>query len=111
MRTTGDVSIQPNNNTIIKQPPSYNQAVKLQIKVIPSSSKDAIAGWLDNTLKIKVKAAAENGKANKAVIKLLENTLALNKGSIKIKSGLASSIKIVEIDNDDGAIIKRLKDL
>jgi len=29
--------------------------MKLQIKVIPSSSKDGIVGWLEDTLKIKVK--------------------------------------------------------
>jgi len=32
--------------------------VKLKIKVIPSSSKDCIAGWLQDTLKVKVKATA-----------------------------------------------------
>ena len=49
--------------------------MKLNIKVIPSSSKDCIAGWLDDTLKVKVKAPAEKGKDNKAVIKILEKIL------------------------------------
>ncbi|MFV2005679.1 MAG: DUF167 domain-containing protein [Gammaproteobacteria bacterium] len=46
--------------------------MKLHIKVIPSSSKDCIAGWLEDTLKVKVKAPSEKGKANKSVIKILE---------------------------------------
>jgi uncharacterized protein (TIGR00251 family) len=79
--------------------------MKLQIKVIPSSSKDSIAGWLDDTLRIKVKAPPEKGKANKAVIRLLESILSLPKGSITISSGLTSAIKIVEIYNGDGNII------
>ena len=77
--------------------------MKLQIKVIPSSSKDCIVGWLENTLKIKVKAPADRGKANKAVIKLLEGHLELAKGSISITNGTTSGNKIIEIDgiNDD----------
>jgi len=77
--------------------------MKLQIKVIPSSSKDCIVGWLENTLKIKVKAPADRGKANKAVIKLLEGNLELAKGSISITNGTTSGNKIIEIDgiNDD----------
>ena len=53
--------------------------MKLHIKVIPSSSKDCIAGWLEDTLKVKVKAPAEKGKANKAIINVLEKTLNLPK--------------------------------
>ena len=81
--------------------------MKLQLKVIPSSSKDSIAGWLDDTLKIKVKAPAEKGKANKSVIRLLESELSLPKGSITISSGLTSAVKIVAIDGVDGDIINR----
>jgi len=80
--------------------------VKLQIKVIPGSSKDCIAGWLDDTLKIKVKAPPEKGKANKAVIKLLEKSLLLAKGSISIESGQTSSRKTVVISCDDESAIK-----
>ena len=83
--------------------------MKLQIKVIPSSSKDCIAGWLENTLKIKVKAPPERGKANEAIIKILVKTLSLPKGSIKISSGATSSRKIIEIScHDENIIIKKL---
>jgi len=81
--------------------------MKLQIKVIPSSSKDCIAGWLENTLKIKVKAPPEKGKANKSVIKILETSLDLPKHSVNIESGLTSSKKIVEIINCDENIIRK----
>jgi len=81
--------------------------VKLKIKVIPSSSKDCIAGWLDDTLKIKVKAPPEKGKANKAVIKVLEKSLALPKGSVNIASGSTSCHKAIEINTDDDALIKK----
>lgn len=81
--------------------------MKLHIKVIPSSSKDCIAGWLEDTLKVKVKAPAEKGKANKAVIKVLEKELKLEKGSISIKSGTTSGRKIIEINCDNGNTLQQ----
>ncbi|MBT8119524.1 MAG: DUF167 domain-containing protein [Gammaproteobacteria bacterium] len=56
--------------------------MKLHIKVIPSSSKDTIAGWLGDTLIVKVKAPSEKDKANKAVIKLMQNILELPKSLV-----------------------------
>ena len=75
--------------------------MKLQIKVIPSSSKDCISGWLGDSLKIKVKAPADRGKANKAVIKIIENTLSLPAGCVNIESGLTTSRKIISINGYD----------
>ena len=75
--------------------------MKLSVKVVPASSRDSIAGWLGETLKIKVKAPPEKGKANKAVIKLLEKTLALKKGTVSIDSGGSSSRKILLINSED----------
>ncbi len=79
--------------------------MKLQIKVIPSSSKDCIAGWLEDTLKVKVTAPPEKGKANKAIIKVLEKSLELPKGSIHITSGTTSSRKVIEIKCSDDDVI------
>ena len=80
--------------------------MKLQIKVIPSSSKDCIVGWLEYTLKIKVKAPADKGKANKAVIKVLEKSLSLPRGSVIIESGLTSYLKTINVNVDNDNDIK-----
>lgn len=71
--------------------------MKLPIKVIPSSSRDCIVGWLEDTLKIKVKAPADKGKANKAVIHVIEKSLLLQKGSVSIESGLTACKKTISI--------------
>ncbi len=81
--------------------------MKLKIKVIPSSSKDCLVGWLQDALKVKVKAPPEKGKANKAVIKVLEKSLALAKGSVTIAGGATSCHKIVEIRTDDETLINK----
>lgn len=79
--------------------------MKLSIKVIPSSSNDCIVGWLEDRLKIKVKAPADKGKANKAVVSVIEKSLSLQKGSVSIESGLTSSKKIISITGYDATDI------
>ncbi len=81
--------------------------MKLKVKVIPSSSKDCLAGWLEDSLKIKVKAPPEKDKANNAVIKLLEKNLELTKGSVHLSSGSTSSRKIIEIECDNAEDINK----
>jgi uncharacterized protein YggU (UPF0235/DUF167 family) len=57
-------------------------------------------------------APPEKGKANKAVLKLLQKSLSLDKASITLDSGSASSHKTIVIECDDGAIIlERIKQL
>jgi len=72
--------------------------MKLSLKVVPGASRSGIAGWLGDSLKIRVTAPAESGKANAAVIKVLAATLGIKKSAIRIVSGGSSPRKIVEID-------------
>jgi len=87
-------------------------SITLKLKVVPSSSKDSIEGWLDDRLKIKVMAPPEKGKANKAVLKLLQKALSLDKASIRLESGTTSSLKTIVIDCTDSAImLEKIKQL
>ncbi len=70
---------------------------RLPIKVVPGSSRSGIAGWLGDTLRVRVTAPAERGKANAAVETLLREVLGLPKGSARIVSGSSSPRKTVEI--------------
>lgn len=69
----------------------------LHLKVVPGSSRDAISGALGDRLKIKVAAAAESGKANKAVCALLARTLGVKPRDVEIVSGQTSPEKVVRI--------------
>ena len=44
---------------------------RLSLKFVPGSSRDEIVGWLGDSLKVKVKAPPEKGRANETVIALL----------------------------------------
>jgi uncharacterized protein (TIGR00251 family) len=70
----------------------------LPIKVVPASSRSGIAGWLDDTLKVRVTAPAERGKANAAVITVIAEALGVANEGIRIVAGQASARKVVEID-------------
>ena len=76
-----------------------SEPCRLQLKVVPSSSWDAIVGWLGKVLKVKVKVMAppEKGLANGAVEALLAKTLGLSSKSVSIVSGHSSPTKTVEI--------------
>lgn len=51
-----------------------------------------------NTLLIKIKAPAREGKANKALVKLLADYFHVPQSGINIKSGLGSKNKVIEIE-------------
>ncbi len=70
---------------------------RLKVKVVPGSSQTEIVGWLGESLKIKVSAPPEKGKANTSVIKLLSEKLKLDKKSITIVHGSTSQNKVIEI--------------
>ena len=69
----------------------------LALRVAPKSASDAIVGWHGEALKVKVRAAPENGKANAAVIALLATTLGVPQKAISLESGQASRNKRVRI--------------
>ena len=69
----------------------------LVLRVAPKSSSDAIVGWHGEALKVKVRAAPEDGRANAAVIKVLSVALNLPQKSVTITSGLISRNKRVRI--------------
>lgn len=71
--------------------------LKLNVKVIPNSAKNQIVAWFDGRLKLKVTAQPEKGRANKAVIKLLSQSLGLSAQNIKLLSGDTHSLKVFEL--------------
>jgi len=78
---------------------------RLSLKVVPGSSRDEIVGWLSDSLKVKVKASPEKGRANEAVVVLLAERLGIDASSIAVVSGHSSPAKVVEVDGmDDEAI-------
>ena len=72
-------------------------SIVFSVKVVPRSSKTAIAGLLGGMLKVKLAAAPEKGKANQSLVEFLADVLGLKKNAIKITSGLTSPVKTIEL--------------
>jgi len=71
--------------------------VKLNIKVQPKSSQQKVIKNSDNSLKVYLKAAPTDGKANKELKGVLADFYKVRKSVIKIIRGKASRDKVVEI--------------
>ena len=70
--------------------------VRLRVKVTPRSGRSEVAGWLaDGTLKARVHAAPEKGKANEELRALLARELGIRPGQVNVVSGAASHLKTV----------------
>lgn len=84
----------------------------LQLKVAPEAARNAITGWMGDTLKLSVTAAPEKGKANEAVIDLLAKALDVPRSSIAVVRGQTSQQKLVAVQGfDDAQLRRRLEDL
>ena len=70
---------------------------RLPIKVVPGSSRNCIAGWLGEALRVRVMAPPERGKANTAVEKVIAKALGVPNDTVNIVKGPTSPRKIVEI--------------
>lgn len=81
--------------------------LRLQLKVAPKAARDAVNGWIGETLKVSVTAAPERGKANEAVVALLATTLGLPRSALSIVRGHGSVHKLVEIRGLDAAELRR----
>lgn len=70
----------------------------LRIKVIPKSARNEIVETMaDGTLKIRIAAPPERGKANAELIHFLSQSFGVDKKAISILSGKSDPVKLVKI--------------
>jgi uncharacterized protein YggU (UPF0235/DUF167 family) len=75
------------------------------LRVTPRGGRDDIDGIETRSdgrsvLKVRVRAIAEGGEANRAVTELLAKTLGVPKASVRLASGATSRMKQVLIEGD-----------
>ncbi|MFQ5416201.1 MAG: DUF167 domain-containing protein [Myxococcota bacterium] len=73
--------------------------VRLPVKVVPGASRDDVAGWLGDALKVRVAAPAERGKANAAVERTIAAALGIPGRCVRVVGGATSPRKIVAIED------------
>ena len=77
--------------------------------MVPGSSRDGIAGWLGETLKVRVTAQPERGRANAAVEATIAEALGISVKFARVIHGKTSPLKIVEIHGlSESEVYRRL---
>ena len=79
--------------------------VSVSLRVTPRGGRDEIDGieTLANgrsVVKVRVRAIAEGGEANRAVTELLAKSLGVSRTSVRLLSGATSRIKQIAVDGD-----------
>src|ERR1700709_879774 len=91
------------------------QGISVALRVTPRGGRDDIDGieTLANgrtVIKVRVRAIAEGGEANRAVMELLAKAHGVPKAKVRILSGVTSRIKQVAVDGDPKMLGKILGD-
>ena len=71
---------------------------RLTVHVTPGAREEQIAGWHGGSLRVKVQARPEKGRANQAVLRLLARRLGVAPADLSIVRGAASRDKLVEVE-------------
>jgi uncharacterized protein (TIGR00251 family) len=90
--------------------------VSVSLRVTPRGGRDAIDGveTLANgrsVVKVRVRAIAEGGEANRAVTELLAKSLGVSRTSVRLLSGTTSRIKQIAVDGDPRKLGESLRTL
>jgi uncharacterized protein (TIGR00251 family) len=79
-----------------------DETVTLRIKAQPNASRTEFCEVYDNdAMKIRIKAPAVEGAANKELVKFLAKSFKVSKSDILFKTGQNSKIKIVAFPLND----------
>ena len=71
--------------------------VTFRIKAVPNSSKNVVSGILDDALKLKIKAPAVEGAANKELVKFLSKLFKVSKSEVVFIGGETSKQKRIRV--------------
>jgi uncharacterized protein YggU (UPF0235/DUF167 family) len=88
--------------------------ISISLRVTPRGGRDDIDGieTLANgcsVVKVRVRAIAEGGEANRAVTDLLAKALGVPKAKVRLLSGATSRIKQIAVDGDPRSLGEALR--
>ena len=92
------------------------QGISVALRVTPRGGRDEIDGLetLANgrtVVKMRVRAIAEGGEANRAVVELLAKALGVPKARVRVLSGATSRLKQIAVDGDPAKLGDALRTL
>lgn len=91
-------------------------SLRISVRLTPKGGRDGIDGWAAGAdgsmyLKVRVRVAPEDGKANAALVALLAKTLRVAKSQVSIAAGATSRLKMVDVSGDARMLAAQLEAL
>jgi uncharacterized protein len=92
------------------------EGISVALRVTPRGGRDDIEGLetLANgrtVVKVRVRAIADGGEANRAVTELMAKALGVSKAKVRILSGTTSRLKQIAVDGDPAKLGDALREL
>jgi uncharacterized protein (TIGR00251 family) len=92
------------------------EGISVALRVTPRGGRDDIDGieTLANgrsVVKVRVRANADGGEANRAVTELVAKALGVTKARVRILSGTTSRLKQIAVDGDPAKLGATLREL
>jgi uncharacterized protein (TIGR00251 family) len=90
--------------------------VSIALRVTPRGGRDGVDGIEQlsdgrSVLKVRVRAIADGGEANRAVLALLAKSLGVPKASVSLLSGATSRLKQIAVEGDPARLTEALRRL
>jgi uncharacterized protein (TIGR00251 family) len=82
-------------------------ATRVRLRVSPGARRTGVVGRHGDAWKVRLAAPPEDGRANDALVRLLADTLALSRESVRVVSGHGARDKIVELTGIDPPNVER----
>lgn len=73
-------------------------AATVTVRVVPNASRDEVAGESGGVIRIRLRARAVEGKANRALVEFVAERLGVRGSAVRIVRGEASRTKVVAIE-------------
>lgn len=100
-KITDRVNLFPTTSSAVCYRLQDTRSMILTVHVRPNAKRNEIVSWLDSTtVKIKIAAPAQDGKANKALILFIAETLDISQNRISLIRGATTKIKQLVIPDE-----------
>ncbi len=72
------------------------------VRVVPNASREGVTGVAEGVVRIRLRAPAVEGKANRALVAFLAGDLGVRPSAVRIVRGESSRTKVISIEGLDG---------
>ena len=85
------------------------RAIVLRVKAKPHAREDAVLGVRAGELRVAVRAAAEKGKANAEIVRVLAKSLGVPRDRVVLKSGGGTPHKVFVVPLEAAAALRTIE--